>query len=96
MTKTRKPPKQPMKLGRLALRKEGIWWNAYWAKHQDSMNEAVLLGSLRLNLSSGDVRDKFIDTMKAAFDNVVRAETGQTPTWSEPEPAPEDERSGTS
>ena len=94
MAKKTQPARKKVEVGRLALRHEGQWWNAYWTKHQDSMNEAVLLGSIRLNLTSGDVRDKFMDTMKAAFDNVVKAETGQTPEWSEPHQAPESERAG--
>ena len=73
MTKARKAHKEPTKIGRLALRVEGAWWNAYWTKHQDSMNEAILLGSIRLNLTSGDVRDKFMDTMKELSTTWLRA-----------------------
>jgi hypothetical protein len=81
-----------VEVGRLALRHEGQWWNAYWAKYQDSMNEAILLGSIRINLAHGTAKSDFVVAMKSAFDNVVLETIGEKPTWSDPHPAPEDER----
>lgn len=85
-----------VEIGRLALRAEGEWWNAYWAPRQDTMDDAQLLGSLRLNLATDDfeVKQGFIDLMTKAFGNVVIDVTGQRPAWGAPEPAPERERSG--
>jgi hypothetical protein len=91
-TKARKPEKQ--EVGRLALRHEGTWWNAYWAKHQDSMNDAVLLGSIRMSLAHGAAKDAFVGTMTLAFDQIVHEVVGQTPEWSEPHAAPEHEKAG--
>ena len=81
-------------VGRLALRHEGEWWNAYWTKHQDSMIEAVLLGSIRVTLAHSAAKDAFIEAMKLAFNNLVEDLTGQTPEWGAPHAAPESERSG--
>jgi hypothetical protein len=83
-----------MKVGRLAMRKEGQWWNAYWARSETSMDDAILLGSIRLNLVKGRVKEDFIRVMQEAFDNVVFDTVGQTPEWSDPRTAPERERSG--
>jgi|HubBroStandDraft_6_1064221.scaffolds.fasta_scaffold00530_44 hypothetical protein len=83
-----------MEVGRLALRHEGEWWNAYWARSQLSMDGAVLLGSIRMSVAKGPVKDAFIGTMTLAFGNMVKDVTGQDPTWSEPRIAPESERSG--
>lgn len=81
-------------VGRLAFRHEGAFWNAYWAHDQDSMDKAVLMGSIRMNTVRGRVREDFLVLMQAAFSNMVEDVTGQTPTWSQPTSAPESERSG--
>lgn len=83
-----------MELGRLAFREEGEFWNAYWARRQDSMEDAILLGSIRMNLAKGGAREGFLTLMQAAFDVIAADVTGQTPTWGKLKAAPENERSG--
>ena len=84
-----------MDLGRLALRQEGEFWNAYWAP-QSTMAGAILLGAIRLSLvpPGSETHRGFRALMQSAFDAIVEEKTGQTPTWSEPQIAPEAERSG--
>jgi hypothetical protein len=84
-------------VGRLAFRVEGDWWNAYWAPRQDSMRDAVHLGSIRMSLG-GDpaVKASFMDTMRLAFTRVVKESLGVAPIWGGTEKAPEAERSGRS
>jgi hypothetical protein len=87
--------KNRVEIGRLAFRVEGELWNAYWAPRQDSMEGAVSLGSIRMNLARDQlVKDAFMATMKLAFSVVARDVIGTDPTWRAPEPAPERERSG--
>ena len=81
-------------IGRLALRQEGKWWNAYWAPHQTDMDNAILIGSLRLRLARDEAKQVFIDAMRKAFDNACKDVTGQTPDWGDPQSAPEHERAG--
>ena len=81
-------------IGRLALRHEGNWWNAYWARSQHSMEGAVLLGSIRIHLATGAAKQQFMVAMQEAFNNACQDVTGEMPTWSEPHAAPEDERAG--
>ena len=93
-THSKKRKNEKVEVGRLAFRHEGTWWNAYWARHQDSMNEAILLGSIRRAMAHGAAKDEFVKAMTMAFDQVVHETVGQTPTWGEPTPAPENERAG--
>ena len=83
-------------IGRLALRVEGEWWNAYWAPRQDSMEGAQQLGSIRMNLVVDDpkVKEAFMSLMKLAFSSAVKGALGQEPGWQEPKTAPERERAG--
>lgn len=83
-------------IGRLALRVEGEFWNAYWCPHQDSMKEAIIVAAIRTScVSTNPVRKKaFMELAQAAFGDVVEELTGQSPTWSDPRPGPESERSG--
>lgn len=83
-----------VEVGRLALRHEGEWWNAYWARSLHSMDGAVLMGSIRMSLAHGAAKDAFVSTMTLAFDQIVHEIVGQSPTWSAPRPGPENERSG--
>jgi len=83
-----------MDIGRLALREEGDFWNAYWCPNTNNMDKSVLLGSIRLNVIKGSLREDFIELMKSSFEILAKDVIGQTPTWSKPKPAPEDERSG--
>ena len=83
-----------VELGRLALRHEGEWWNAYWARSQHSMEGAVLLGTIRMTVAKGRAKDVFMAAMQEAFGQMVEEMTGEAPTWSEPRTAPETERAG--
>jgi len=59
------------KVGRLAQRREGGFWNAYWVPQQHTMDGALLVGSIRLSTVKGRVREDFIALMRAAFDTVA-------------------------
>jgi hypothetical protein len=83
-----------MEIGRLALRQEGEWWKAYWAPHLYDFEGAVLLGTIRMSLTKGVVKEHFIKVMCEAFNVMVKDTTGQEPVWGEPHSAPENERSG--
>ena len=82
-------------VGRLAMREEGNYWNAYYAMN-DTMEGAVHLGSIKMNLvrQSAAVRDSFMALMRAALGNVLNGATGAPVIWNEPEKAPEHERAG--
>ncbi|MBF9042984.1 hypothetical protein HKCCE4037_06580 [Rhodobacterales bacterium HKCCE4037] len=83
-------------IGRLAMRVEGEWWNAYYAL-PDTMNDAILLGSIRMAFVQ-DSRQKeiFMAMMRDAVSAIIKSETGIAPSWPEPEGrrAPEHERAG--
>lgn len=84
------------KVGRLAMRHEGMFWNAYYAM-PDTMDDATLLGSIAMKFVQHDeVRKKaFMDMMMDAVSDIIEEETGVRPTWPEgAHPAPEKERSG--
>ena len=81
-------------IGRLALRREGAWWLAYWAPHQHDMNDAVELGRVRLHLAKGVAKVAFMVAMQEAFNVAAEDVTGQIPVWGEERTAPENERSG--
>jgi hypothetical protein len=85
---------QKTEMGRLALREEGSWWNAYYSP-VGTMDGAVPLGSLRMNLACNrDLRQRFMDLMREAVGAIITETTGIQPTWSDPETAPEHERAG--
>lgn len=81
-------------VGRLALRVEGEFWNAYYAP-VGTMEGAVLLGSIRLALvaEDGEAKALFLKTMTLILARSVRKATGLSPTW-KTTAAPESERSG--
>ena len=83
------------KIGRLALRHEGNFWNAYYAM-PGTMDGAVLLGSIAMRFVSDKHRkDAFMAMMRDAVSDILEAQTGARPTWPEgPQLAPESERSG--
>lgn len=82
-------------IGRLALREEGKFWNAYYAQ-QDSMKGALHLGSIRIEAVKGHLARKqaFIDMMRDLVSDLVAHQTGVRPGWGTPEVAPEHERGG--
>jgi hypothetical protein len=83
------------KIGRLALRHEGDFWNAYYAM-PDTMEGAILLGSIRIRfVETQERKDAFLALMREAVSDILEEATGARPTWPEgPQPAPERERSG--
>jgi hypothetical protein len=86
-----------IKAGRLALREEGDFWNAYYAP-PDTLHGALLLGSIRMQLICEHPRRKamFMALIRDAVGDAIKHVTGDRPEWPDPEgePAPERERSG--
>lgn len=82
-------------IGRLAMRHEGTFWNAYYAL-TNTMEDAILLGSIQMQFVAGhkDRKEAFMLIMMAAVSDILEEETGQRPTWNEPTPGPESERAG--
>lgn len=89
------PRHDDIKIGRIALRQEGGMWNAYWAP-VDSMEGAVLLGSIRMGLVMGnpELKRTFMALMRQTVDALLQKAVGTSPKWRDPEPAPEHERAG--
>jgi hypothetical protein len=83
-----------MEVGRLALRREGEFWNAYWSPSPHNLDNAILIGCIRMNCVKGQIREDFMELMKNAFDTIAEGVTGETATWSKPRTAPENERGG--
>lgn len=83
------------RIGRLAMRHEGEFWNAYYALPQ-SMDRAVLIGSIHMKFVEKEGRKQaFMDLMRECAADIIEAAIGQRPIWPRgPEPAPEHERSG--
>lgn len=85
-----------VKVGRLALRHEGTFWNAYYAM-PDTMDGAILLGSIAMRFVYRDPNRKsvFMHMMQAAVSDILEEQTGHRPKWPDgPQPAPESERAG--
>jgi hypothetical protein len=84
-----------VQVGRLAMRVEGEFWNAYLAK-TDTMADAVLLGSMRLSVveASPENRDLFSDLMRVAMSEFVFQTTGIRAEFRGGHAAPEHERAG--
>ena len=84
-----------VQVGRLALRREGDWWVAYYAK-PDTMEGAHRLGSILITLVDGDdaIRQGFMDLMRSVVGNLIEDVLGERPDWKGETPAPEHERSG--
>ena len=82
--------------GRLALRHEGNFWNAYYAL-PDTMDKAVHLGSIAMVFvaQNQERKNAFMNLMRECVGDILEQETGERPTWPDgPQPAPESERSG--
>ena len=82
-------------MGRLAMRVEGDWWNAYYAM-PNTMEGALHLGSIRMAFVADDWQRKelFMSMMKDAVSEIIKERIGVEATWPEARPAPEHERSG--
>jgi hypothetical protein len=87
--------KTEQKVGRLAMRHEGDFWNAYYAL-PDTMENAILLGSIAMRFVHDPERKEiFLSLMREAVSDILEEVTGERPTWPEgPQPAPQSERSG--
>lgn len=82
------------KVGRLAMRVEGDWWNAYYAL-PDTMEGALLLGSVKMDVVRDEGRkNAFMDLMRDYFSDILEEKTGHRPAFHEPRPAPEHEKAG--
>jgi hypothetical protein len=81
------------RIGRLAFREEEDWWHAYYAR-DDTMEDAILLGTIRLKLVERlERKHRFMALMRLVFSDMVEEVAGVRPTWPEPaQPAPEHER----
>jgi hypothetical protein len=87
---------EQQKIGRLAMRHEGNFWNAYYAL-PGTMEGAILLGSIAMKfVQDAERKAAFMHLMREAVSDILEEQTGVRPTWPEPEgqTAPEHERSG--
>lgn len=83
------------KLGRLAMRREGTMWNAYYAL-PDTMEGAALIGSIAITFvaSNSERKQAFMDIMASIVADHIEAHTGKRPDMRVTD-APEHERGGT-
>lgn len=81
--------------GRLALRVEGNFWNAYFAL-PDTMEDAILLGGVAMAVVTGHPERKaaFMGLMREAVADILEHASGTRPTWNGAQAAPEHERAG--
>lgn len=90
---------QDQQIGRLAMRREGAWWVAYYAM-PDTMDGAILLGQIAMRfVEGGDLqqrrKDAFMQLMRDSVADLFEERFGVRPTWPKgPQAAPEHERSG--
>lgn len=85
-----------MPAGRLAMRVEGLWWRAYYAKNE-TMNGALLLGCIHMRCveKSPELKTAFMDVMRDAVSILLKDVSGVDSVWpNDPQPAPEHERGG--
>lgn len=85
-------------IGRLAFRHEGDWWVVYWAPETHTMEKAVELARVAMNLvQTKERRDQFIQFARDVYADMVEGSLGVRPVFpTEPQPAPEHERAGNS
>ena len=87
-------PKKELDLGRLAMRREGNTWNAYYADG-GSMDGAVFLGSVCIaGVQTEERRRAFMDMMRGIIDEIIKDAIGAEPSWKGETDAPEHERAG--
>lgn len=87
--------KDGQQIGRLALRVEGEWWIAYYAR-PETMNGAIPLARIRMDLVINPKRkEAFMGLMRESVAAIIEGATGGTVTWPDPpQRAPEHERAG--
>lgn len=83
-------------VGRLAFRREGDDWNAYWTPMQHNFDGAQKLGSIRMVMvkESNVLKMEFMALMQKAFEIVIANLQQGEVTWGKPKRAPEAERAG--
>ena len=87
-------PTKLEKVGRIALRQEGNFWNAYYAD-PDTMDGAHLLASVAMAGVQNPVHKAlFMELCRGIVSDLLAEATGVKPEWNEPETAPEHERAG--
>ena len=84
-----------VQVGRLAIRREGDQWVAYYAL-PDTMAAPILLGSIAIGAvtSNAERKTAFMMLMRGIVDDFLRETMGVQPTWGDPQRAPEHERAG--
>lgn len=82
-------------IGRLAMRQEGEFWNAYYAR-METIDEAILLGSIKMSLVTNNEprRLLFMGMMQEAVGEIIQLATGYEVDFKEPTTAPQHEKSG--
>lgn len=86
--------KDNQKIGRIAMRKEGDVWMAYYAM-PGTMDGALFLGSLHMGFASDpEHKHSFMTLIRACVSDIIYEKTGLRPTWNAPKAAPEIERGG--
>lgn len=81
-------------IGRLAMRREGNWWVAYYAE-PDTMEEAFRLGQVHMSVVQDEGRKQaFMDIFKSFIAEVLTSDAGEIITGWKVGRAPESERSG--
>jgi hypothetical protein len=84
--------KDHKQIGRLAIREEGLWVNAYYAM-PGTMEGSILIASVRVTAAErAGVLGAFKDLGRAIVGEIVFEETGVRPAWGDEERAPEHER----
>lgn len=82
-------------LGRLAMRVEGDWWIAYFAKI-GTMDGAIELGRLRMTLAEEPkIKAATLEYFKGVMSKMMASVNGAKLEWpTPPQPAPEHEKAG--
>jgi hypothetical protein len=82
--------------GRIALRIEGKWWVAYWARSMTSMDGAIGLARVRANLVERDpeIKQRFIEFAQFVMTRGLQAVGATVERWNDPVDAAEHEKSG--
>jgi hypothetical protein len=79
--------------GRLAMRVEGNWWCAYWAR-PDTMKDAVPLGTIAMDIVKNKAhKEAFMSIMRSYLSELIEKKTGVKPAAFHTKPAPKSERS---
>lgn len=90
-------------IGRIAIRQEGLWWNAYYRlpHEEETKNGAdaedaapILLGSIRFSAIRDNVgrRQAFIKIMREIVDDLLEELFGTRAHWPGPTPAPNEDK----